>query len=82
MTPNCRHLVFTVTNSAVAGVHLYSHTQLLRSFCGFVTAKFATWEISNASHDCFLSIFQSAASFWAPGFTHDHKLEDDHPSKL
>ena len=56
--------------------------RVLRSFCGFVTAKFATWEISNASHDCFLSIFQSAASFWAPGFTHDHKLEDDHPSKL
>lgn len=78
--PNARHAVYTISPSMMAGIHLYSHTQLQRSVCGWICALFSTSRISNAEHDNFLSILQAFASFWWPAFKTRHDLDPEHPS--
>ncbi|KZV58982.1 hypothetical protein PENSPDRAFT_672680, partial [Peniophora sp. CONT] len=77
--PNARHAVFTITNSMMAGIHFYSHMQLQRSVCGWICTRFSTWKISNAEHYSFLSIQQSLATYYAPGFKKNHGLPASHP---
>ncbi|VDC00374.1 unnamed protein product [Peniophora sp. CBMAI 1063] len=66
--PNARHMVFTILNCIMAGIHFYHHMQLQRSMCGFICTLFTAWKISNAEHRNFISIFQAFSTFYAPGF--------------
>ena len=68
MPPHCRHAVFTLSPTMMAGIHFYSHLQLLRSLLGWITTKISTYLITNAEHGEFLAIIQGAATFWKPGF--------------
>ncbi|VDB96858.1 unnamed protein product [Peniophora sp. CBMAI 1063] len=81
MHPNARHLVYTIKDSMMTGIHLYHHRQLLRSVCGWTIARFSHTTISNAEHHCFLSILQSFSTFWWPGYkSHVREtLSEDHP---
>lgn len=65
------------------GIHFYSDLQMIRSTCGWITSRFTHTSISNAEHHCFLSILQSFATFWWPGFKTDYAatLHNEHPSK-
>ena len=65
----------------MAGIHFYSHILLLRSVFGWIASKFTKYDITNADHDNFLSIIQSAATFWKPGFDPRvvKSMPQDHP---
>ncbi|KZV61101.1 hypothetical protein PENSPDRAFT_671229 [Peniophora sp. CONT] len=77
--PNARHVVFTITNAMMSGIHFYNHTQFQRSVCGWITAKFASNWISNAEHDNFVSILQSHSTLWEKGFKKNHSLPEFSP---
>ncbi|KZV58936.1 hypothetical protein PENSPDRAFT_695631 [Peniophora sp. CONT] len=59
----------------MSGIHFYNHTQLLRSLCGWICANFATWNISNAEHDNFLSLIQAFGTYYAAGFVPKERKE-------
>lgn len=67
----------------MSGIHFFSHTQLLRSLCGWVQARFSSTRISNADHHNFLSIIQAFNSFYAAAFSKQTRklLHEQHPSK-
>lgn len=52
----------------MAGIHFYYHSQLPRSLCGWICSRFTSFEITNAEHNEFLSIFQAFGTFYAPAF--------------
>ena len=79
--PACaRHAVFTLADSMMFGIHCFIHTQLKRSFSGFVCTAFASNAVTNADHGEFLSVIQASATLWAPCFSPLHRealSEDD-----
>lgn len=83
MPPNARHAVFTIVDSMMGGIHFYYHSQLQRSFCGWVVSRFTFSEITNAAHFGFLSIIQAFSTFYAPTFNAHQMsmLSADDPGK-
>lgn len=69
MPPHARHMVYTVAHTIMSGIHFYFYNQLERSMCGWICSKFTTTHISNADHDCFISIAQAFATFYLPAFS-------------
>lgn len=72
LPPCARHLVYTVADGMMAGVHFFNFTLLYRSFCGFVLTAFTGRSNTNAAHDDFISILQAHSTLWRGAF--DDKL--------
>lgn len=76
-------MVYTISNTVMSGIHFYFFSQLQRSVCGWICSKFTTTHISNASHDCFLSITQAFSTFYLPAFSKSasRTLDPEDPSE-
>ena len=68
----------------MGGIHLFNHRALLAHTCGWIMSRFSHTSISNTEHHCFISILQSFATFWWPGYKPSYRkiLGDDHPGAL